>query len=325
MTKVDAPFLQIEPTTRCNYKCGFCAGRHMKPRSMSLETFENIIDNVYEIKHIQMQGEGEPMLNPNLFVMMRMVRDRFPLAIISMYTNGSILTKKVIDHMISVRVDSLYISLESAVTKTFNRIRGGNLTRVILGIEALMKNPRPLRPEVGLAVTVLKETVQDIVPITRLYKNLGLDGGITIQPLSSMDSYTNIYDDDMNSQLLTREDMDEFHNILQADPEAKAVMEEKPSIPSFHAHLDQANDPDPKPWIDENFGCPWLNKGSYVAVDGTACSCCFIKDISQGFGTFSQENVHLSRKSLQDELRKGIIPDQCKNCAIAQHVADEVS
>jgi MoaA/NifB/PqqE/SkfB family radical SAM enzyme len=282
----------------------------MKQQSMSLETFEAIIDNVNDIQHIQMQGEGEPLLNPNLFTMMRMVRERFPQAIISMYTNGSLFTSKIIDSLIAVQVNSIYISMESAVAETFNKIRGGNLPRVIQGIQALMTHARPMRPEVGLAVTVLKETIQEIVPITKLYRDLGLDGGITIQPLNTMDAYTPVYDDHMIDQLLTRDDMDEFHNILQQNPEAKAVLDEKPSIQSFHTHLSQDTTP----------GCPWLSKGAYVSADGTACSCCFIKDPGQGFGDFTTKNVNPGREALQEHLIKGIMPDQCKGCSIADRL-----
>jgi MoaA/NifB/PqqE/SkfB family radical SAM enzyme len=290
---------------------------------MSLDTFQGILDNVADIQHIQMQGEGEPLLNPNLFVMMRMVRDRFPLAIISMYTNGSLFTKKVIEHMIAVRIDSIYISLESADPKEFHRIRGGNLPRVIEGIQALMKYSRPLRPEVGLAVTILKETIPQIVPITELYTKLNLDGGISAQPLSSMDSYTPVYSSDMISQLLTHDDGEAWRKLIHENPQAKAVMEIEPTVPSFHSHLSKVNDPDPTPSVTDNFGCPWLNIGSYITTNGTACACCFIKDITLGFSTFNQENVHTNRKILQAHLKEGIIPEQCKNCNIAERVSKE--
>ena len=37
-------FLEIEPTTRCNFTCGFCVGRHMVQQDVNLGTFQAALE-----------------------------------------------------------------------------------------------------------------------------------------------------------------------------------------------------------------------------------------------------------------------------------------
>jgi hypothetical protein len=45
-------YIQIEPTTRCNYTCGFCAGRHMEQQDLDFSIFKRMIDAIEDLKHL---------------------------------------------------------------------------------------------------------------------------------------------------------------------------------------------------------------------------------------------------------------------------------
>lgn len=70
---------QFEITTRCNFDCFYCAGRHMRQADMDFETFRDLLDRHIE-RHgiprtVSLQGEGEPTLHPRFFDMARYARE----------------------------------------------------------------------------------------------------------------------------------------------------------------------------------------------------------------------------------------------------------
>ena len=75
---LDTPFkIELEPTSACNFKCIYC--RHstvkIKPQFMSMEIFDRIILGLKKfpnkIKTLHFVGIGEPLLNKNIYEMMK--------------------------------------------------------------------------------------------------------------------------------------------------------------------------------------------------------------------------------------------------------------
>ena len=60
--------IQIEPTNRCNFKCGYCRRTHWtRPEGdMCLDRFRVVLDRLPEVTYIHLQGVGEPLLNKEL-------------------------------------------------------------------------------------------------------------------------------------------------------------------------------------------------------------------------------------------------------------------
>ncbi|OUS23980.1 hypothetical protein A9Q99_25845 [Gammaproteobacteria bacterium 45_16_T64] len=311
------PFMQIEPTTRCNYTCGFCAGRSLPQVDMSLETFQTIIDNVDHLEHVELQGEGEPLMNPHFFDMVTLLRKKFPDVLISMITNGSLFTDEHIEQLLSHGINKVMVSMESADPVMFRMIRGGKLSRVERGLAALVKTrdaSRKQLPEIGLSITVLKKTVDQLDAISGFYRRLGLDGGVTLQLLNGMNCYTQYYDDEMLAQIPNKSDVARF-NQLANTPAMQSNLSKAGSVPGFYQHL--YAQPSAKPT------CPWLENGLYVAANGTACSCCMIKDSNDGFEIFNKENVSeisRQRSAVLATLYSGNIPKACSECGTANKV-----
>jgi hypothetical protein len=117
---------------------------------------------------------------------------------VSFISNGSLLSERHIASLLEAGVEKIRVSIESPDPDDFRRIRGGKLEKVIRNLEALMAARRAAsldRPVVGFSVTVLASTRKQLPAIYALYRRLGLDGGITLQPLQAMDSYARHYDD----------------------------------------------------------------------------------------------------------------------------------
>jgi len=65
--------LQIEPTRRCNLNCKICMRPSLDETSalLSLEDFKKIFASSFCLRHIALHGWGEPLLNPQLFQMVK--------------------------------------------------------------------------------------------------------------------------------------------------------------------------------------------------------------------------------------------------------------
>lgn len=313
--QIDVPYIQIEPTTRCNFTCGFCAGRHMPQTDLNFELFCTLVDKLKNPRHIELQGEGEPLLHPNFFAMVDYLRTRFPQVKISTITNGSLLNDDIVSHLLRTRIDSLMISLESADEKVFQAIRGGKLERVRRGVKKLMQRKRSsalTAPSVGLAVTLLHSTCEKLTDIADLYDDLELDGGILLQPLQTMRTYRQIYDAATAGEILSPEKVRATNHIIASSADLRRKLAVYQQQTHFYAELYRSAPPRT---------CPWLENGLYLAADGSLVSCCFIKDTGQyamGSAGDRWDLIAAHRETLSRQLKSGVVPSQCAHCGIAQ-------
>src|SRR4051812_21401546 len=145
----------------------------MPQADLPYERFASALDAFPDLRHIELQGEGESLMHPRFFDMLALARSRGVK--VSFITNGSLLGPAAIDHILGGGVEKVSVSLESADPATFQDIRGGKLEKVLRGIEALLRtrDERGLeRPIVGLSVTVLRRTQGQLRPILELYERL---------------------------------------------------------------------------------------------------------------------------------------------------------
>ena len=303
-------FAQIEPTTRCNFTCGFCSGRQMDQSDLALDDFDRLLESFPDLEHIELQGEGEPLLHKGFFEMARRAKARGIR--LSMITNGSLLSEERVAEILEVGMVAVNISLESPEEAAFQRIRGGRLDKVKAGIARLLaaRNARGLtEPKVGFAVTVLRETVESLPQIAALYRELGMDGGATFQALSRMDTYTDVYDSEMVDQLLSPEARQRFVE-LRAAPDIKAMMAAASTGDHFYPEMSRRFRPE--------HGCPWVKGGLYVDRHGAMTTCCMVKDsATYGLGKLGitpVEAVLEQRRDLDAELEAGRPPAQCLGC-----------
>ncbi|NJD88673.1 MAG: radical SAM protein [Betaproteobacteria bacterium] len=317
---MNLPFAQVEPTTRCNFTCGFCAGRHMPQRDITPETFQAFIDQAEGLEHIELQGEGEPLLHPQFFGLIEIARRKFPQLQFSLITNGSLFTAENIDGLLRHRVTRIFVSMESADDAAFQRIRGGKLERVRRGIRELLaeRDARGMdAPVVGLAVTVLKSAVPGIGRgIADFYGDLGLDGGITLQRLQAMPQYSRLYPAAVRGELPDEADMRRLDDELRGNAAFLAALRQRQDRPGFYELLYAS--------VDTSVRCPWLENALYVATGGELVPCCHAKDYARdrlgdlGSGV---EAALRKRAGLALQLRQGKIPPSCTGCAIAHRIA----
>lgn len=310
-------FIQIEPTTRCNFKCIFCAGRHYNQGDLSCEGLNKILDIFTNLKHVQLQGEGEPLLNPNFFEMLNMLRQKN--ISVSFVTNGSHFSSKNISGILEYSdvIKAIMVSIDTLDAEQFKLIRTGDLHKITEGLETLLearKKSNKDLPPIGLTATVLKSTMKNKNEVAAYYKKLGLNAGVVFQPLQKMDSYIIHYDDSVEDEILDASELEEL-NLFHKNEELMALNRKSFINTSFYGELING-------WEPEKKQCYWLEKGLFINYEGNVTPCCSIKPetgFSLGNIYFdSYDTIINNRKIIADHFLKGLIPNCCNNCPTAK-------
>lgn len=309
MTKIE--FIQIEPTTRCNFKCAFCPRNHLEHGDLDYNVFLQILEEYSDVRYLQLYGEGEPLLYPKFFSMIKEAAKK--QIKISTITNGSLLYKNI-ENVLESGLYSVHVSLESTHPETFHKLRGGNLEQIFKGINMLieMRNKNNhVTPFVGFSVTVLKETIDDLDQIFKNYQSLSMDGGIIVQPLNEMSSYADNYNEEVNVQALEKTDLMNIDYELDNNRRLMEIRRNNRLDATYFEALRQNFNP-------AQDGCPWLLRSLFVNFQGYAMPCSMIKNkqlYSFGqVGNDSMDSVLEKREKMRDRILSGDIPEACKNC-----------
>ena len=137
------PYLQIEPTSICNYRCVFCyqTDNKFNKRSfghmghMKLDTFKLLIDQAEgNIEFISLASRGEPLLCPDFIKMLHYTRNKF--FNLKINTNASLLDEKMSHAILKSGVKTLVFSADAADSTLYSKLRvNGKLEKVVKNIK----------------------------------------------------------------------------------------------------------------------------------------------------------------------------------------------
>lgn len=208
----EALTLTLEVTTACNFRCGFCYGRHIEQGVLSWDCFLRILDGLPGLRAVEFTGEGEPFVNRRLFDMLEESKRRGLW--VHLTTNGSLLDGHGAERIVDLGIESLAVSLESLKQERFARLRPGGSLRVVLDALRLMHRVRRERAsplQLRLWVTLLRETLEELGDFDALACELEIDY-LEFQTLNPMPAYTRFYDPLHVSNMLT---VDDLRRVLQ--------------------------------------------------------------------------------------------------------------
>lgn len=141
-------FMQIEPSNYCNQKCIYCprqgALTDINNANLSLDEFKQIIGKLPAVKGIMLSGIGEPLLNKDLFEMIRYAKSRG----IKMQTttNMTLITPEVAHEIVKSGLDELFVSMDSAIPEIYQKLRCMPIEAALKGL----KNLTEARKELGV-------------------------------------------------------------------------------------------------------------------------------------------------------------------------------
>ena len=131
------PFtINIFPTNACNFRCNYCAqslgADYLKKEygfsyeTMGIEVMQQAVEQMKQfpqkIKLVSFMGHGEPLLNPNLPEMIRLVREAEVAERIEIITNASLLTPELSQALIQAGLSAIRISLQGISAEKYVKI-----------------------------------------------------------------------------------------------------------------------------------------------------------------------------------------------------------
>ncbi len=137
-------------TSRCSFRCDMCpthstkvpesyVHRHHEAPDMSLNLMRYVLDLYPNVVRVPLIGVGEPLLNPQLFDMVRECTKRRMIA--DTVTNGFALDAFIPD-IISSEIDRICVSINGHTADEFHRMTGNaeiDYLRILRNLEALVR------------------------------------------------------------------------------------------------------------------------------------------------------------------------------------------
>lgn len=184
LDRINSPsldWLQVEVTTYCNAGCIYCPrtllSDQWNSRHMPMGLFNRLIPFINNTELIYLQGWGEPLLNPRLFEMIRICKEKGKK--VGFTTNGMLLTEEIAAKIIDLGLDMLGISLAGATQKTHNRIRMSadfdTIIRNLKQFSRLKEAKNSTNPSIHIAYIILRSNFHELKDIIPLANGLGAD------------------------------------------------------------------------------------------------------------------------------------------------------
>lgn len=145
LEKIDnyPPYLQIEPSSICNYRCVFCYQtdtnffKKTTPGmgQMSLELFQKIVDEASgNIEFLSLASRGEPLLAKEIEGMLLYAKGKF--LNLKVNTNASLLTEAKVHALLAGGVKTVVFSADAAEEPLYSQLRvNGSLEKVLKNIK----------------------------------------------------------------------------------------------------------------------------------------------------------------------------------------------
>ncbi len=182
------PFmLQMMLTTKCNLRCKMCGVWRADEKELDTFYVKKVIDDAYtmgNLREVYFTG-GEAFLRPDIYRLIKYVKDYYRDVRVTVNTNGMILTKKNIDKIIDLGLDTLGISIDSPDPKIHNALRGEHVLESVVEavnyINAEKKRRNKIYPRLNTCCIIMEQTLDTISGMVDFCIQYGFSG-MQIQP-----------------------------------------------------------------------------------------------------------------------------------------------
>ncbi|RPJ40198.1 MAG: radical SAM protein [Chloroflexi bacterium] len=177
--------LYIEPTNLCNLNCRTCVRNVWnEPMGyMSDATFDRVISGLGGFSpppSVFFGGLGEPLLHPKIIEMV--TRAKALGAPVELITNGTLLTQGLLERLVAIGLDTLWVSIDGARPESYADIRLGDMLPGVLEtlghfrhIQFRQASPFSGVPQtqLGIVFVAMKRNIADLPEVCDIAWKLG--------------------------------------------------------------------------------------------------------------------------------------------------------
>lgn len=285
--------ISVEPTTSCNLRCPECpSGLRQFSRpvgKLGIDNYRKMVDQLkHRLMYLILYFQGEPMLNPDFFDMVKYAVDRKIYTATS--TNGHFLDDVNARKTIESGLNRMIISLDGTEQATYEQYRkGGDLTKVLEGIRNVVRWKKELKsstPFIIIQFLVFKNNEHQIPAMKALAKELGVDK----LELKTAQIYD--YENDVS--------------LIPDNPKYARYIKDKTGKWKLKKPIHNR--------------CFRMWSGTVITWDGRVVPCCFDKDATHQLGKLETHSFkEIWNSNTYNEFRKQVFKDRnkidiCRNC-----------
>jgi radical SAM protein with 4Fe4S-binding SPASM domain len=283
---------------------------------MSYESYCRVLDEFADIRHLQLQGMGEPFLHPRFLDMVRYAAERG--IEVTTNTNLTALSPRRAEECVASGLAKLHVSLDAADPQIYASIRlGSKLSRVLRNLALIQDAKRRLgseRPEIILVAVAMRRNLEQLASLVRLAATHGVRS-MSVQHLAHDFSEGTLPEryrpmrKFVDEETLITEDPARVERWFDEARKAAAELGVTLRLPNLHSERRPR-------------GCDWPSRGAYVAYSGEAMPCCMIATPDRlNFGNMAKEGVvrvwnNQAYNAFREKLASGDPPDICRGCAV---------
>ena len=173
------------PTTYCNYDCLMCTCGELGTREDVLpkQFYTQLVGLLDTIRILDISG-GEPLASPIFREFLpKLEFSRYPHLRISMPTNGSLLTPKILDRMENIPFEMLKISLNASTAETYKLVnRGLSFARIRNNLKDLLRRREEGRfsGHIYYGMVLLRSNIHEIRTFIEMARNDNVDPEILL-------------------------------------------------------------------------------------------------------------------------------------------------
>jgi MoaA/NifB/PqqE/SkfB family radical SAM enzyme len=289
---------------------------------------------------VDLTGLGEPMLSDLFWSVLK----KFPVPaqpadsqfFLTFNSNGTLLNERNVERVLRSRVRKIRISLDSADSSLFHRIRGTDLDAIVNGVRRLVQERNSMGrifPKIGIEMTLMRANFRGVHDMIDLCAEIGLD-------FLEVWSLNHVAGDSLKDWKVAKGDwtFDYAEQMLDGLPEA--ILDE--AVDSYYDHAEMRGVPlhtlilgKPRatedalleavllfgiqalPWNQNSIQCnlPW--KELRVTYDGDVFACCWGPRPIGNLRTQTLEEIwnSVAIREMRSDLMTGVIPDLCSGAA----------
>lgn len=172
-------WIQVEVSSFCNAQCIYCPRTIYKDnwsnRHMDIETFSMLIPFLENTKLVYLQGWGEPFLNPSIFEMIKMSKEKGTM--VGLTSNATTIDTAMIEKIIKSGVDILALSLTGDAEGNDSIRKGTSYKKVLSVIDEFHRLKRLMnstRPAINIAYLLLGKDLKGIYSLVEQVQNRGI-------------------------------------------------------------------------------------------------------------------------------------------------------